>query len=40
MTESTDTESTLGTTANSMKAGGKMESNTVKEPTEKMVAID
>ena len=40
MIENTGMVSTPGMTASSTRAGGKMESNMVKEPTEKMDVID
>ena len=40
MIASTATESTLGTMASSMKVGGKMESSTEKESTERMAATE
>ena len=40
MTASTATEYIPGTMVNNMKAGGKMESSTEKESTEKMAEIE
>ena len=40
MIENTGTASTPGMTASSTKAGGKMESNMVKEPIAKTVVTD